>query len=239
MAVLAAIALGLCAVGAWVVQAGDFHAFDAEIVVNRDLGRWAQGFDHLYTKPWMRAGPLLAGVGAAYLYRTPGVMETLGRARVGSAVGLGVAGVAALASTHWPLVATAPRAVEVAFVASFRTVFGVSVAYGILLSLSTHPAGRFLGGLLSSRILYPFSQLAYSAYLLNPIVTTYVDHALAPFVWVGHAEPVSLFLPFDVGFTFAAAAGMHVLVERPFMELRPRGGDAQRAPPAGRTPRSS
>ena len=106
--------------------------------------------------------------------------------------------------------------------ATFRTVFGCAVAYGILLSLSTHPAGRFLGGALSSRVLYPFSQLAYSAYLLNPIVTNFVDHTLAPLVWLGKAEPMPLFLPFDVGLTFLAAAVMHVFVERPFMELRPR-----------------
>jgi peptidoglycan/LPS O-acetylase OafA/YrhL len=31
-----------------------------------------------------------------------------------------------------------------------------------------------------------------------------------------------LFLPFDVLGTFAAAAALHLLVERPFMELRPR-----------------
>jgi peptidoglycan/LPS O-acetylase OafA/YrhL len=204
--VLALLALGLCAVAAWVVVAGGYRAFDSEIVINRDLRRWALGFDNLYTKPWMRAGPLLAGVAAAYLYRAPRIMEALGRARVGSAVGLGIAVAVAAACTHWPFVAGGPRALE----------------YGLLLSLSTHPAGRFLAGVLSARVLYPFSQLAYSAYLLNPIVTNLVDHALAPIVWLGKAEPMGLFLPFDVGFTFLAAAVMHVLVERPFMELRPR-----------------
>jgi peptidoglycan/LPS O-acetylase OafA/YrhL len=137
-------------------------------------------------------------------------------------VGLGVAVIVAAACTHWPFVALGPRAVEVAFMATFRTVFGVAVAYGLLLALSTHPAGRFLGGVLSSRVGYPLSQLAYSAYLLNPIVTNLVDHALAPLVWLGKAEPMALFLPFDVGLTFLAAGVMHVLVERPFMELRPR-----------------
>jgi len=106
--------------------------------------------------------------------------------------------------------------------ASFRTVFGAAVAYVLLLSLSAHPAGRFLGSVLSSPVLYPFSQLAYSAYLLNPIATNLVDHALAPLVWLGRAEPMSLFLPFDLAATFVAAAVMNVFVERPFMELRPR-----------------
>jgi peptidoglycan/LPS O-acetylase OafA/YrhL len=222
LAVLVALAAGLCAVGAWVVSAGGFHAGDVEIVVNRDLRLWGLSFDHLYTKPWMRAGPLLAGVGAAYLHRTPGVMDALGRARRGAVAGLVVALVVAAASTHWPLVLEAPRGVEVAFMATFRTLFGVAVAYVLLLSISAHPAGRLLGRVLSSPVLYPFSQLAYSAYLLNPIVTTYVDHALAPAVWAGKADPMPLFLPFDVALTFLAAGTLHVLVERPFMELRPR-----------------
>ncbi|HEX3346147.1 MAG TPA: hypothetical protein VHS09_16300, partial [Polyangiaceae bacterium] len=91
-----------------------------------------------------------------------------------------------------------------------------------LLSISTHPVGRALGRALSSRVLYPFSQLAYSAYLLNPLVTNFADHTLAPFVWLGKAQPMTLFLPADVVLTFVAAAVMHVLVERPFMELRPK-----------------
>jgi peptidoglycan/LPS O-acetylase OafA/YrhL len=219
---LTLLAVALAALAAWVVVDGGFHAWDTEIVINRDLRRWALGFDNLYTKPWMRAGPLLAGVAAAYLYRMPRVMEALGRARVGGAVGLVVAVVVGGGCTHWPFVALGPRALEVAFMASFRTVFGVSVAYGLLLSLSAHPAGRVLAGFLSARVLYPFSQLAYSAYLLNPLVTNFVDHTLAPIVWLGKSEPMPLFLPFDVGLTFVAAAVMHVLVERPFMELRPR-----------------
>lgn len=223
LAAIAALAVGLCAAGAWVVRAGDFHAFDSEIVINRDLGRWGLAFDSLYTKPWMRAGPLLAGVAAAYAYRTPRIMQAIGRARVGSAVGFALAVVGGAAITHWPLFAAAPRGLEIAYLASFRTVFGLAVGFAILLSLSEHPVGRVLASVLSSRLLYPISQLAYAAYLLNPIVTTYVDHFLAPLVWLGKAEPMALFLPFDVGTTFLAAGALHVLVERPFMEMRPRG----------------
>jgi peptidoglycan/LPS O-acetylase OafA/YrhL len=221
LAILAAVAVALCAVGAYVVRSGGFRAFDSEIVVNRDLGRWALAFDALYTKPWMRAGPLLAGVAAAYLYRA-GAANALARARGWATAGLVAALVLGAASTHWPLVAQAPRGLEIAYVSAFRTFFGIAVAYFVLLSLSPHPAGRVLGNVLSSRVLYPFSQLAYSAYLLNPIVTNVVDHVLAPLVWLGKAEPMPLFLPFDFGGTFVAAGVLHVLVERPFMKLRPR-----------------
>jgi peptidoglycan/LPS O-acetylase OafA/YrhL len=230
LAALLAIMVGLCAVGAYVVVAGGFHAFDSEIVINRDLGRWALGFDQLYTKPWMRAGPLLAGVASAYIFRIPGAMDAFSRRRTLPVVGLVVAIVAAVAFTHWPVVATATRGVEVAYLATFRTGFGVAVAYVLLLSLSRHPVGVAIGRALSSRALYPFGQLAYSAYLLNPIVTNMVDHLLAPFVWLAGAPPMPLFLPFDVGGTFLAAAGMYVFVERPFMELRPRASRSPEPP---------
>jgi peptidoglycan/LPS O-acetylase OafA/YrhL len=219
--VVACLLVAVCAGAGWTASAGDFHAADSEIVVNRDLGEWARAFDHLYTKPWMRAGPLLAGVAAAYAYRAPGFMPALGRARFVALAGFVLAVVVGLGATHWPFVAAAPRGVELAYLAGFRTVFGVAVAYGILFALSEHPAGRVLGRWLSARVLYPFSQLAYAAYLLNPIATNVVDHVLAPLVWAGKAQPMALFLPFDFGGTFAAAAAMHVFVERPFMNLRP------------------
>ncbi|APR84398.1 O-antigen acetylase [Minicystis rosea] len=222
IAVILGIAAALCGLGAWIVVSGGFHAFDSEIVVNRDLRRWALGYDHLYSKPWMRAGALLMGVGAAYLYRIPRVMEALARRRITATVGLVIALALAVACTHWPIVEHASRRVEVAFMATYRTIFGAAVAYILLLSVSRHPVGAVLGRALSSRILYPIGQLAYSAYLLNPIVTVVLNRQLLPLVWQGKATPMALFLPFDLVGTLLAAAIVYVLVERPFMELRPR-----------------
>ncbi len=220
--VLAGIALALCGVAAWVVVDGGFHAIDAEIVMNRDVWHWAQGYDHLYDKPWMRAGPLLAGVAAAYVHRMEGAMDRLSRARVAAVLGLAAALGAAGVCMHWPLVEDAPRVVEVAYLALYRTGFGVAVAYVLLFSLSRHPVGLLLGRVLSSRALYPFGQLAYSAYLLNPIVTTLVDRRLSSLVWMRGWAPIPLFLPADAVATFLLAAVMYLFVERPFMELRPR-----------------
>lgn len=231
VAILAGIALLLCGVGAWVVLEGRFRAIDAEIAVNRDFRRWTRGYDHLYVKPWMRAGPLLLGVAAAYIYRAREAMGWFARARVLPVVGLLAALVLAGISMHWPLFERTPRAVEVAYLATFRTAFGLSVAYVLLLSVSEHPVGRALGRVLSSRMLYPIGQLAYSAYLLNPIVAILAHRALAPYVWMGKASPMELFLPVDLVLTFVAAMAMHLLVERPFMELRPKAGPPRREPP--------
>ncbi len=229
LAAIGVVASLLCAVGAWVVETGHFYAMDTEIVVNRDFLRWAYGFDHLYVKPWMRAGALLAGVAAAYLYRIPSAMEALARHRVLPVAGLVGASIVAALAMHWPLWAAVPRGLEVTYLATFRTVFGVAVAYVLLFSVSRHPVGLLLGRALSLRVLHPFGQLAYSAYLLNPIVATLVHRALAPLVWTRRASPILLFLPADTLATFLAAAVVHLLVERPFMELRPR---AEVGPPA-------
>jgi len=220
--VVVLVALALCGVAAWVVVAGGFTARDSEIVFERDLDRWTLAYDHLYVKPWMRAGALLMGVGAAFVARSPAAMRALARHGVLTVLALIVALAVAGACTHWPLVAGAPRAVEVAFLACYRTAFGACVAFVILLSVSHGPVGRGVGWALSSRFLYPFGQIAYSAYLLNPIVTMAVGHRLAP--WVAGAKlPVyPVLLAIDASVTFIAAALVYLFVERPFMELRPR-----------------
>jgi peptidoglycan/LPS O-acetylase OafA/YrhL len=170
----------------------------------------------------MRAGPLLAGVAAAYAYRTPAVMEALATRHRAATAGLVIAVLAAVLATSWPLFAGVPRAVEVLYLGVYRTVFGASVAYVVLLSLSDHPAGRALGRALSARTLYPFAQLAYAAYLLNPIVAQQVHRALSPLVQSGGFPAMAILAPADLAATFLSATAMHLLVERPFMELRPR-----------------
>ena len=237
-AVLASLLAGLALVAGGVVVRGGFHAIDTEIVINRDLASWAAAFDALYDKPWMRAGPLLAGVAAAYLLRAPRVMQALARARVLGVLGLGAALAIAAAATHWELFAGAPRGVEVLYLATFRTVFGAAIAYVAVLSLSQHPAGRGLGRALSARALYPIAQLSYAAYLLNPIATQLVHRAMGPLVRGGGARAIAALAPLDLAATFLAAAALHLLIERPFMELRPRAS-LESAPPRPAPPRKS
>jgi peptidoglycan/LPS O-acetylase OafA/YrhL len=220
--VLACLAASLSCVAAVVAFRGGYHPFDAEIALNRAPERWTVAFDHLYTKPWMRAGPLLAGVAAAFAYRAREVMSLLGRARVGGSIGLLVALGAGALATHWPIAQGAPRAVEIAYLATYRLAFAMAVAYVMLLSLSAHPIGAALGRALALPFWYPLGQLSYSAYLLNPIVTTYVHRALAVRVAQSHTQPLLAFAPLDAVATFVAAAALHVLIERPMLNLRPR-----------------
>jgi peptidoglycan/LPS O-acetylase OafA/YrhL len=223
-AVLAAIGVALCAIVGAIVVRGGFHGADSEIVVNRDPQRWIRAYDDLYVKPWTRAAPLLAGVAAAYVFRSPRAMDALARRRVMATAGLVVALALAAVCTHWQFVEHAARPVEVLYLATYRALFGVAVAYVMTFALSANPVGRALGWGLSSRVLYPIAQVSYSAYLLNPMVTTTVHHHLARMA-VRTTTPAALFfLPFDFAATLGAAAVVHLLVERPFLELRPRPG---------------
>lgn len=217
-----AIALALAAVGAWVIVRGGFTAHDTEVVINRDPLQWAKAFDALYTKPWMRAGPLLMGVVAAIAHRSERARALVDNKPLRAAVLFATAVAVAAACTHWQLVAKAPRAVEVAFMALYRTLFGACVGYGIVFSLAPNGPGKALGEALSWRGFLPFAELAYSAYLLNPMVATLVHRAVAPRIprWI---EPMSVLMPLDLAATFLAALALHLLIERPFMELRPKG----------------
>jgi peptidoglycan/LPS O-acetylase OafA/YrhL len=222
---LAALALAMAAlvgVAAWVVQAGGFRAHDAEIVITRPLHLWLHAFDTLYSKPWMRAGPLLAGVGAALLYRSAPFMEALARSAWRGTGALAIAVAAGVAATHWPLALGAPRALEIAFLASFRTVFGVAVATLLLFALSEHRVGRALGRVLAWRGFAPLAQLSYAAYLLNPIAVVIAHNLLMPLFRDGTVAPMPVLVPADLALTFAGALALYSFVERPIMDLRPR-----------------
>jgi peptidoglycan/LPS O-acetylase OafA/YrhL len=222
---IAALALGMVAlvgVGAAVVHGGDFRALDAEIVVTRPLHLWLRAFDALYSKPWMRAAPLLAGVGAAFLFRSPSFMAMLGRSAWRGSLALALATCAGIAATHWPLALDTPRAFEIAFLASYRTVFGIAVATVLLFALSQHGTGRALGRALAWRGFAPIAQLAYAAYLMNPIAVVVSHGALMPLFRDGSVAPMPVLLPADLALTFAAALVVYLTLERPIMDLRPR-----------------
>jgi peptidoglycan/LPS O-acetylase OafA/YrhL len=221
IAVIVAIMLGLVGVAAYVVLANGIRPWDAEIVGNFDMSRWGFDFDVFYAKPWMRAGALLAGVIAAIVYRMPRAMRTLGDGGSGTIVGVVLAVVAMGLATHWPIAVGHGRAIEVAYLATFRTVFAVAVAFLLLVVLSAHRLGQALAVPLSSPVLFPFAQLAYAAYLINPMVTMALERALSGFVAYGE-EPMHVFIPCTLVATFAVAAVIHIFIERPGMELRPR-----------------
>lgn len=216
---LMAMALLLALLIAGIVTVYDLHAHHSEIVITRDLSAWMREYDLLYSKPWMRAGPLLAGLLAARLYRIEGFMDGLGKSGVGGGLLLLCAVTLSVLATHWPLAAHAARPLEVVYLASFRLLFGVGVAVLLLFSLSSHRLGALLGRGLSAPQLYPIAQLAYAAYLVNPIIATASHRAFSP-VGAGPSMTFLVLAFIDLPITLGCALLLSLFVERPFMNLR-------------------
>lgn len=212
--------LALAAVTREIVIRGPFFAFDAEIAINRPFDHWARAYDALYSKPWTRASPLLMGVLAAMLWRDEGFTRAFARARIMAPLGLFAALAVAVVSVEWRLFFGAPRSLEVAYLSLHRAAFGASMAYVLLFAISDHRLGVSLGRLLSAKALYPIGQLAYSAYLLNPFIAI-ATHKVLRARLVDPTTAMLVLLPLDLVLTFAAAAILHLAVERSFMRLRP------------------
>lgn len=221
LSVIALLVATVIAITAWIVTTGPFFVFDTEIAINRPVEHWARGYDALYSKPWTRATPLLAGVGAAMLWREKGFTTALAQSRVVAPVLFLAALAIATLSVEWRFFFGAQRPVEVAYMALHRAVFGCALAYVLLFVISDHSLGKRVGRLLATKALYPIGQLAYSAYLINPFVAIATHKALASRL-TDPTTAMLVLLPLDLVFTFAAAAVLHLAVERPFMRLRPR-----------------
>jgi peptidoglycan/LPS O-acetylase OafA/YrhL len=225
--VVLAIVIATCVIGACVVVAGGFHALDSEIVVNRGVASWARSYDSLYSKPWMRVGPLLAGVGAAILHRDERARTAIAASGWTGTLALVLALVTIALVGGWNHFVFAPRWLEVLYMATHRALFGVAAACVLLLVISSHRVGAAIGRVLAARIFHPIAQLAYSSYLLNPLITLYLHYHLSP--RFEHASAATFYfcmLPIDVIATLLAASLVYVFVERPFMELRPRASTA-------------
>lgn len=218
LGLLGLLGITLCLVTTLVVVE-EMHLPDAEIALDRPLRVWARGYDVLYSKPWMRAGPIFVGLVCARLYRTPGFMARLSQAGVAGTLGLVLAFAVGGAIILLPADAELPRPLEVAYLASYRTVFGIAVAYGMLLVLTEHAVGRSLGRVLAAPLFFPLGQVSYTTYLLNPIVATLSHGAFGPLL-PSVGATVAILALIDVPLSFAAGFSLSVLIERPFMELR-------------------
>lgn len=221
LSVIALLIAAVIASTAWIVTTGPFFVFDAEIAINRPVEHWARGYDALYSKPWTRATPLLAGVGAAMLWRERSFTTALAKSRLVAPLVFFAALAIATLSVEWRFFFGVPRWLEVAYMSLHRTVFGCAIAYVLLFVISDHALGKRVGRQLAAKALYPIGQLAYAAYLINPFVAIATHKALASRL-TDPTTAMLVLLPLDLVFTFAAAAVLHLAVERPMMRLRPK-----------------
>jgi peptidoglycan/LPS O-acetylase OafA/YrhL len=187
---------------------------------------WAE---RMYIKPYARYGCLLTGVIGAYLYLFHGAANffrarrTLATALFACCCAIFAALVAApihVAGPRWPAIAS------VATLATHRYILGAATTYIMMFSLfPAGPVAAAFNWFLSWRIWYTIAQLAYSAYLLHPIVLLVMLGAVARYGLL--RIPMPIIYVAGPSLAFMAATPLYLFIERPFMNLR----DASRPRP--------
>ncbi len=183
--------------------------------------------DYLYVKPWTRYGSFLPGIFVAYLHvfhREQLRSFFTGRGKLASLLLIAALAVA-LAVLSVPLNnqrASFPEGWGTAYYVVFRNLFTSAVGVILLVSLySESGVCRQVNRFLSSRILYPIGQLAYSAYLFHPFVfailyAVIIETAKGMPYWQMTSTVAAVGIPL----TLLLASVVYIFVERPFMNMR-------------------
>ncbi len=195
-----------------------------------DIPDWSLRFDAIYDKLHMRYGGLLAGVIGAYcsLFHTDAVVRFFSnsfRTTVIGLISLMLFGAIAILSFGEEWFASLPRLFSQVIHSHFCDVFSIAVLFIMLIAI--HGCGvlaRVMNQLLSTRILYPISQLSYSIYLLHEMFMLWLFPKTTPwlvdsFGFGPNAVMVVNGISVTV-LTLAASAFLYVTVERPCMDYR-------------------
>ncbi|XP_011155266.1 nose resistant to fluoxetine protein 6-like isoform X2 [Harpegnathos saltator] len=170
--------------------------------------------DLLYDRPWVRIGPYLVGMIAAYILLKMGKKLTLKRTTVilcwcfGSACNVFV--LFGLYQRHISVV------VASFYVAFSRTVWAIGLAWILIACYTKH--GGIVNRFLSFKCWIPFSRLTYCAYLLNPFIVSSI------YLYgesVGHVDILSLITIFLGNFvsTYCTAYVLSLMSETPYILL--------------------
>lgn len=187
-------------------------------------------FDKLYINLYTRMGPLLLGVGLAYLftYRSEDIKALMGRYTWLPNV-LGIAAIALIISVTLTPVFDVnfvrTEMFNLNYVAWYRNLFALGVATIILLALFNLGIGKGFHWFLSRPFWYPIAQGSYSMYMFHiPLLGAgYITMGLTQksfqtldltMVWGSAALGVLYSLIFSLF--------MYLLIERPFMNIYKR-----------------
>ncbi len=182
---------------------------------------WEIIYDNLYT----RYGAIIVGVilGYLYVYHWSALERFMTVSRSNAILFI----LLCLLLTMWCIPfytgATSPAWLLYLFHIAYRNIFSCCIALLVLICLFPYGLGRIVNRFLSFPVLFPFSQLSYSAYLLHmPIILGVAIMLKAS----GHIQEITwgnIGMVFGCSlipiFFFSALAFM--FIERPFMKLRP------------------
>jgi peptidoglycan/LPS O-acetylase OafA/YrhL len=179
-------------------------------------------YDALYDKPHARAPQLLSGVIVAWLVRFTRAANVLAGSPAWSVAGtlLSLLVVLGMSVVEQPIFVYGwPPALSFAFYVLGPVAFSMAIGFLIFVTIGGLRGGGLLGRALSWRVLYPVSQLSYSAYLIHMIVIT-VGLEVGPFRPAHSVATMCAYLVVIPIVTLVAAAPLYLLVEKPFMNLR-------------------
>jgi peptidoglycan/LPS O-acetylase OafA/YrhL len=187
-----------------------------------DVYRW---YDSYYDKPYTRFGALLCGVLVAVMLRYTRLAEAMAKRKKATALGMVAALAVVLAMAVGPgrdPNAFWPHWAGLIYNVAARNLFAFAIGYLLLLTVIPTPAIAPIRRFLSARIWYPIAQLSYGAYLIHTVV---VYKAIS---WIPKPEHLSNWYILEIFaacilLTGAAAALLYLVIERPFMNLRPGG----------------
>jgi peptidoglycan/LPS O-acetylase OafA/YrhL len=180
--------------------------------------------DLFYVRPYTRFGALFVGVLVARLERS-GALAWLER----HALAAGALCVLAAMTAAW-VVLVFPEGRDAA---GNRTLSGAlalatggylfASAVGVVLALSRTKSaiGRVVSRVLGARVLHPIARLSYAAYLFHPLCIGPVFGRFGFDLASPGLSYVRLLLASLVP-TFAVSTLVHLLIELPFMNIRPR-----------------
>lgn len=185
--------------------------------------------DYIYVKPWARFGSFLPGIFAAYfhVFHRDIVAGLFSRYRV--AVNL----LALMALITVVVILSVPvNNQQVSFPEGWGTLYYVcyrnlfTTAIGMILISSLYcdyGVSGWLAKVLSSSVLYPIGQLAYSTYLFHPFVIggvyTGIFQSAAGLPVI---QKIALATLLGIPLSLLIASVVYVFVERPFMNMRGR-----------------
>ncbi|WP_461518874.1 acyltransferase family protein [Porticoccus sp.] len=188
-----------------------------------------QVIDYIYVKPWTRFGSFLPGIFAAYfhVYHQESLVAFYQRHRVGIAWVTFLALLVVAVIFTIPVNnqhATFPRLLGSIYYASCRHLFTLAICIIMISSLyGDYGICRWSSKFLSSRLLYPIAQLAYSTYLFHPFVIAGVYTGIFQFAPdLPVLQKIAIATVGGVSISLLVAFVVFLFIERPFMNMRGR-----------------
>jgi peptidoglycan/LPS O-acetylase OafA/YrhL len=189
---------------------------------------WANWFDVVYDKPWMRFGGLLAGATGAYLNTYFASQLKSFFAHTTRVTFISIACLAVMVHVAYTPIGSAffdriPYLARELWWTCIHDAFSLSAIFLILAAIHTPRLfGGMLARFLSWKGFYPIAQISYSVYLVHEMIFMWLFPKLAP-VFAARLGPwgamavsgvIGLFM------VFGLASLLYVLIERPCMRMR-------------------